>query len=70
MRMDYETRGSTIVDWLSAALWIVLALGLVALVMVINSKFMARAEPAATAEAEMHYAPIEKLGLVDRGQGA
>ena len=30
MRMDYETggRGSTVVDWLSAVLWIVLALGL------------------------------------------
>jgi hypothetical protein len=37
VRMEYETR-STPVDWLSAGLWIVLALGLVALVMVINSK--------------------------------
>jgi hypothetical protein len=29
VRMEYERRGSTVVDWLSAALWIVLALGLV-----------------------------------------
>ena len=61
VRMDYETRGSTVVDWLSAALWIVLALGLVALVIVINSKLVPRAEPAVTAEAETHYALIESL---------
>lgn len=51
MRMDYET-GSTPVDWLSAGLWIVLALGLVALFIVINSKVVPRAQPAVSAQAE------------------
>jgi hypothetical protein len=51
MRMDYET-GSTPVDWLSAGLWIVLALGLVSLFIVINSKVVPRAQPAVSAQAE------------------
>ena len=52
MRMDYES-GSTTVDWLSAGLWIVLALGLVALPVVINSKVVPHAQPAVSAEAEV-----------------
>jgi hypothetical protein len=31
MRREYDPNGSSVVDWLSDALWIVLALGLVAL---------------------------------------
>jgi hypothetical protein len=53
--MRYETR-STTVDWLSAALWIVLAFGLVAVVIVIHSKIVARAQPAVTVEVETPYA--------------
>ena len=49
--MDYE-KGSTAVDWLSGGLWIVLALGLVALFIVINSKVVPRAQPAVSSEAE------------------
>ncbi len=48
--MNYET-GSTTVDWLSGALWIVLALGLVGLFIMINSKLVPRAEPAVTDKA-------------------
>jgi hypothetical protein len=48
--MDYET-GSTTVDWLSGALWIVVALGLLCLFIVINSKHVPRTEPAVTAKA-------------------
>jgi hypothetical protein len=39
MRMAYEAR-STTVDWVSAGLWIVLALGLLGLLIVINSKLV------------------------------
>ena len=60
MRMDYET-GSTTVDWISAGLWIVLALGLVTLFIVINSKLVPRAAPDVTAQVEAHFAPIESL---------
>jgi hypothetical protein len=60
MRMRYETRGKT-VDRLSAALWIVLAVGFVTLAILINSKLLPRAEPSVTAEAETHYALIESL---------
>jgi hypothetical protein len=49
--MEYE-RGSTPVDWLSAGLWIVLALGLVALSILVNSKVVPRAQPAVSSEAE------------------
>jgi hypothetical protein len=49
--MDYE-RGRTLFDWLSAGLWIVLALGLVALFIVINSKVVPRAQPAVSAQAQ------------------
>ena len=50
MRMGYETR-STTVDWISAGLWIVLALGLLAL-FIFNSKLVPRTEPAVSAEPE------------------
>jgi hypothetical protein len=49
--MDYE-KGSTAVDWLSGGLWIVLALGLVVLSIVVNSKVVPRAQPAVSSEAE------------------
>jgi hypothetical protein len=62
VRMDYET-GSTTVDWLSGALWIVVALGLVALFIVINSKLVPRAAPDVTAQAEAHYALTQSIDL-------
>jgi hypothetical protein len=59
MRMGYETR-STTVDWISAGVWMVLALGLLALFIVITPNSF-NAEPAVTTEAEAHYAMIESL---------
>lgn len=53
--MDYETGGTT-VDWLSGALWIVAALGLVALFILVNSHRVPRAEPDVTAQVEAHFA--------------
>ena len=53
--MDYET-GSTTVDWLSGALWIVVALGLIALFILVNSQRVSRAEPDFTAQVGAHFA--------------
>jgi hypothetical protein len=61
VRMEYERRGSTVVDWLSAALWIVLALGLVWLFLSSSTPKSWHALSLPTAEAETHYAPIKRL---------
>lgn len=56
MRMDYELGRSTVVDWLSDGLWIVLALGLVALFAVANNEVLPRTKPAVSAEAHPGWA--------------
>ena len=58
MRMDYET-GSTPINWLSAGLWIVLALGFVGLFILTNYRVVPRAQPAVSTEVGTHYATVE-----------
>jgi hypothetical protein len=69
VRMDYET-GSRTIDRLSGALWLVVALGLVALFILVNSHRVPRAEPDVVTQVEAHFAVAGRSCLLSMRPGS